>query len=407
MVKLFIPIILISLGLMSDIYIFHRYICFNTMWRWIWWLPTVAIFGFIFYFMFLGKGMSEEYDTVNLFLLLLGVFCIPKFLFALFSIIPKVGVWLGMFSALSVIFIVLWGITIGFCQIRVRRIVYESPNLPQAFDGYKIVQISDAHVGTFRGVYKHLLKESIDTINSLKPDLVCFVGDIENFVPTELEPHLEAFSSLRAKDGVLTIMGNHDYSSYVDVSAKERFDMVERTRYLQHAFGWKMLSNENVTIRRTLGNEVNAKTEAIVVIGEENWGKPPFPQYGNVQQALQGLNVKDKRVVDSIGKPLFTVMLSHDPTAWKAHILPAFSPDVTLSGHTHGTQFSLFGWSPASMVYKEWGGEYYDNTIGKYGEQKRMLNVSTGVGGNFPFRFNMPREIVLITLKRGKTVRVI
>ncbi len=404
MVKLFIPIILIAVGVMSDIYIFHRYIGFNnTVWRWLWWLPTVAIFAFVFYFIFFGKGMMAEYNSVNIFLLLVGLFCIPKFVFALLSAIPKVGTWMGLFSAAFIIFIVLWGITVGFSQLRVRRIVYESASLPSAFDGFKIVQFSDAHVGTFRGFYHHLLKESVDTINALHPDLICFVGDIENFSPDELIPHSEAFSSLRATHGVVTIMGNHDYSSYISVSPKERMAMIERTRNLQRSFGWTMLSNSNIVIKKTVleGNRVD--TSKIVVVGEENWGRPPFPQYGNITNALRGLTVKNKTVVNTAGKPVFTVMLSHDPTAWKAHILPVFRPNITLSGHTHGTQFSLFGWSPASMIYKEWGGEYYDadsNDI-KKASLGSLLNVSTGLGGNFPFRFNMPREVVLITLKKS------
>lgn len=409
MVRLFIPVILIALGVMSDIYIFHRYINSESVWRWIWWLPTVAVFGFIFYFILFGKGMSEEYDAVNLFLLLLGLFCLPKFIFVLFSVIPKVGNWLGVVGALGIVGIVLWGITVGFNQLRVRRVVYESASVPREFDGYKIVQFSDAHVGTFRGLYAHLLKESVDTINSLSPDLVCFVGDIENFSPEELEAHKEAFSSLRARDGVFSIMGNHDYSSYVSVSPRERMAMVSKTRQLQRSFGWRMLDNSHVVISRTCAfssskrvvSDCLSAASSLVLVGEENWGNPPFPQYGNLQQAVSGLMLKDKRVVAEDGAPVFTVMLSHDPTAWHAHILPFLRPDITLSGHTHGTQFSIFGWCPASMVYKEWGGEYYDTTGVEKDKSKHraMLNVSTGVGGNFPFRFNMPREVVLITLK--------
>lgn len=412
MVRLFIPVILISLGVMSDIYIFHRYINFTSMWRWLWWVPTVAVFGFIFYFILFGKGMSQEYNSVNIFLLLVGIFCIPKFVFAVLSTIPKIGVWSGLAGALGIVGIILWGITVGFTQLRVRRIVYESPVVPKALDGYRIVQFSDAHVGTFRGPYARLLKESVDTINALHPDLVCFVGDIENFEPAELEAHKEAFASLRARDGVYSIMGNHDYSSYVNVSASERWKMVERTRQLQRYFGWRLLDNSHIVIggKRSGTDGTSGNTDSIdapssiVVIGEENWGNPPFPQYGNLRQAVSGLTLRDKRVVSGDGTPVFTVMLSHDPTAWKAHILPFLHPDITLSGHTHGTQFSLFGWCPASMIYKEWGGEYYDSTgiAEKEKSQKRMLNVSTGFGGNFPFRFNMPREVVLITLKHKR-----
>lgn len=330
-------------------------------------------------FVFFHKGLTEEYTTTNLFLLLLVMVCLPKILFTLLSLIPKIGTYIGIALALCLVFVALWGITFGFSKLEVKEIVYESKDLPEAFDGYKIVQFSDAHTGVFRGPYKHLLRESIDKINEQNADIICFVGDIENFTPQELDDHKETYSALRAKDGVYSIMGNHDYSSYLKLTPRKTAELVSKTRSLQRSFGWDLLENENRTIYRTTkaGNR-----DSLVIVGEENWGKRPFPQLGNLHMALKGVDVKKA----------FTIMLSHDPTAWKAHILPVFRPAITLSGHTHGTQFSIFGWSPASKVYKEWGGEYY--------EKECMLSVSTGMGGNFPFRFNMPREIVVITLKR-------
>lgn len=373
MVKLIIPILIISLGFLSDAYIFHRYINFTSMWRWIWWIPFTVIVGFFIKFLFFNRGFAEEYTTTNIFLLLMVLLCIPKMLFALFSLIPHIGTYIGLTVAAGIIYIVIYGITWGFCDFRVREVTYESEDIPSSFDGYRIAQISDAHVGSFYGPYKHLLQESVDSINQLKPDVVCFVGDIENFTPAELEAHKDEFTNLRAKDGVFSIMGNHDYSSYLKITKKERNDMVNRTRELQRSFGWTLLENENRYIQR--GND------SIYIIGEENWGKSPFPQYGNLNAALKGVT-----------PGVFSIMLSHDPTAWQAHILPVFRPNITLSGHTHGTQFSLFGWSPSSMVYGEWGGTYYN--------KKSMLSVSTGIGGNFPFRFGMPREVVIITLKK-------
>lgn len=407
MVKLFIPILLIIFGLLSDYYIFHRYINTPSVWRWIWWFPAIVICGFILYFIFFGKGVGQEYNSVNVFLLLLGLFCLPKMLFTLFSFIPKIGEWIGLIAAVGVVWMILWGITYGFSQIKVREVVYESASVPKAFDGYRIVQFSDAHTGTFRGFYHHLLKESIDTINALNPDLICFVGDIENFSPSELEPHAKTFATLRAKDGVMSIMGNHDYSAYVRLSAKERVAMVRKTRQLQRSFGWRLLENEHHVIHRYVKDcDGQVHTDSIIVIGEENWGKPPFPQYGNLTMALSGLSLHEGKIRDAAADtPVFSIMLSHDPTAWKAHILPAFRPDITLSGHTHGTQFSLFEWSPASMVYDEWGGEYYDADVtgGHTLQQRHLLSVTTGFGGNFPFRFNMPREVVLLILKHKKT----
>ena len=375
---------LISLGLLSDAYIFHRYINTTSVWRWLWWLPMIVIVGFFVKFLFFNSGWAEEYGTTNIFLLIMVLCCIPKMIFSLFDLIPKVGTYIGLFLALGVVYIVLYGVTYGFSQIKVRHVTYESENVPHAFDGYRIAQFSDLHIGSFYGPYKHLLKETVDTLNSLNADLICFVGDIENFNPDELSPHKEELASLHAKDGVMTIMGNHDYSSYVKVTERERAEMVRNTRAMQRSFGWDLLENEHRVIHR--GND------SIYVVGEENWGKPPFPQYGDLNKALNGVDTS-----------LFSIMLSHDPTAWKMHILPLFRPNITLSGHTHGTQFSIFGWSPSSMVYKEWRGTYYDGD--KNAANPCMLHVSTGVGGNFPFRFGMPREIVLITIKHKKKMK--
>ena len=394
MVKLFIPLLLIGLCIFSDLYIFLRYISpkLSTLLKYAWWLPLLILLVMLTKFLFFNEGLEHEYNRTNIFLLLMGLFCIPKILFSILSFIPKVGEYLGIAAALAVIYIILYGITIGFSKLEVRHITFESSRVPAAFDGYKIVQFSDSHTGSFRGPYAHLLQQSIDTINAQHPDLVCFVGDIENFTPNELEPHRAAFSSIKAKDGVMTIMGNHDYSTYLRLPPREETAMVQRTRDMQRSFGWDMLENENRTIRRN--------GDSILVIGEENWGLPPFQQYGDIRKALGDITLtldKDKRT------PTLSLMLTHDPNAWRHHVMPVIVPDITLSGHTHGTQFSLFGWSPASMVYQEWGGEYYLNEDNQQStDTPSLLSVSTGFGGNFPFRFNMPREIVVITLKHKK-----
>ena len=394
MVKLFIPLLLIGLCIFSDLYIFLRYISPkpSTILKYAWWLPLLILLVMLTKFLFFNEGLEHEYNRTNIFLLLMGLFCIPKILFSILSFIPKVGEYLGIAVALAVIYIILYGITIGFSKLEVRHITFESSRVPAAFDGYKIVQFSDSHTGSFRGPYAHLLQQSIDTINAQHPDLVCFVGDIENFTPNELEPHRAAFSSIKAKDGVMTIMGNHDYSTYLRLPPREETAMVQRTRDMQRSFGWDMLENENRIIHRN--------GDSILVIGEENWGLPPFQQYGDIRKALGDITLtldKDKRT------PTLSLMLTHDPNAWRHHVMPVIVPDITLSGHTHGTQFSLFGWSPASMVYQEWGGEYYLNEDNQQStDTPSLLSVSTGFGGNFPFRFNMPREIVVITLKHKK-----
>lgn len=377
MVKLFIPLTLIALTFISDYYIFHRYLqSVSSMWKWTWWIPIAMVVAFLVKFVFFHNGLVAEYNTTNFFLLLLGIFCIPKMLFAAFAPIPKAGPYIGAALAIGVIYIILYGITYGFSQQKVTHLTYEDESVPEAFDGYRIAVFSDTHTGVFRGPYKELLKESLDTLNSYKPDLICFVGDIENFSPEELMPHRNAYSSLKATDGVYAIMGNHDYSSYIKQSDRERAQMISKTRQAHRDFGWTLLEDENRTIHRG--------SDSIVIMGEENWGLPPFPQYGNIRKTIKGVR-----------KEQFKVMLSHDPNAWRAHILPVIRPNITLSGHTHGAQFSLFGWSPSSLVYEEWGGRFDD--------KEAMLYTTTGLGGNFPFRFGMPREIVILTLKKKKS----
>ncbi len=298
------------------------------------------------------------------------------------------------FFPLLLLYIIIYGFTWGFWQFKIEEVTYESPDIPESFDGYKIVQVADVHTGgAFWGPYKGLLKDGIDEVNALNPDLICMVGDIQNFLPSEIEPFKKEFSSLKAKDGVLSIMGNHDYCSYSGLSISEQGKEIQRTKDLQTSFGWKMLNNEHFYIHR--GND------SILVVGEENWGLPPFPQRGNIKKALEGVNIDPRTKLPT--PSIFTLCLSHDPTAWKEHIMPVFHPNITLSGHTHGSQFSFLGWCPVQHRYKEWGGRYYaQKDIDKKDDKGAMLSVSTGFGGNLPFRFGMPREIVVITLKKTK-----
>jgi predicted MPP superfamily phosphohydrolase len=194
-------------------------------------------------------------------------------------------------------------------------------------------------------------------------------------------------SSLKAKDGVLSVMGNHDYCSYSGFSPARQAEEIQRTRNVHRSFGWKMLENEHFYLHRD--------SDSILVVGEENWGLKPFPQVGNIKKALKGVTIDPTTKTTNT----FSLCLSHDPNAWKHHIMPLFIPNITLAGHTHGAQFSIFGWHPIQYAYDEWGGEYY---VPMKKHSKAMLSVSTGFGGNLPFRFGMPREVVVITLKRTK-----
>lgn len=385
MILRILPLLLLFVVL-PDCYIFFRYIPRTTSLRWLWWLPTIILLTYTICLSSIRGFMPTNMSVVNWYLLILGIAVFPKVIFTICSLIGwgvqvlthsvhNWGNYVGTVLAFGILYVVIYGSTKGFSQLKVRQVEYSSPDVPEAFDGYKIAQFSDVHLPSFDND-EELLAKSIDTILEQKADMIVFTGDLQNTHYSQVERHAKTLSRLSAPDGVYTIMGNHDYSDYVKATLSEKKENIKHTMDAQRNLGWQMLNNENVTIRR--GND------SIFLAGEENWSLAKhFPRRGVIKDTWAG-----------IPDGSFVVMLSHDPTAWKNHILPEVKPQITLSGHTHGTQLSLFGWSPASLTYDEWGGEYYENDL--------LLNVSVGLGGNFPFRFGMPREVVIITLKHSK-----
>lgn len=374
--------LLIIIVLLPDVYIFMRYIPRIGAIRWLWWIPTFIFLAYTIALSSIRGFLPTDMSVVNWYLFLLGIFVFPKVIFTLFSLLGwgvqslmhssrNWGDVIGMVLGISILYIIIYGSTKGFSQINVRQVDYTSSDVPKAFDGYKIVQFSDAHMPSFDH-NRDVLANSIDTILQQNADLIVFTGDLQNTHHSEVQRHKAELSRLHAPDGVFSIMGNHDYSDYVKATLSEKKANVEKTMDMQRSLGWKLLNNENIVLHR--GND------SIFLAGEENWSLAKhFPRRGSIRETWQGIPEKS-----------FVIMLSHDPTAWKKHILPEVKPQITLSGHTHGAQFSLFGWTPISFAYNEWGGEYYQDNL--------LLNVSTGFGGNFPFRFGMPREIVVITL---------
>jgi len=294
------------------------------------------------------------------------------------------GIWAGGAMVLFAVYIIIYGCTIGFGKLSVRRITFASAELPKEFDGYRIVHFSDAHLGTYGLSRRHLLARNVDSINALHPDLIVFTGDIQNLEPSEILPQMEILSRLKAKDGVFSCLGNHDYPIYVrDASPQQKAANLRETIGLQRQMGWTVLLNENVRITRDSGNSGGSAAEkpSIVVAGMENDGDGRrFPRMGDIAKTLRGVSDAD-----------FVVMLQHDPTHWRDKILKESHVQLTLSGHTHASQFMLLGWSPVQYFYDDWAGV---TNIGG-----RAINVSTGMGGFIPFRFGVPGEICLITLK--------
>lgn len=318
---------------------------------------------------------------------------IPKLFFLIFSALGKLpllwkqkafdsGTFIGLPVALFICGVMWYGALVTRYDLEVTEIAIESPDVPEAFDGYKIVQFSDAHVGTW-GNDTAFVKKIVDKINSLNPDMIVFTGDIVNRYTDEINPFITLFSSLHATDGVFSILGNHDYGDYMDWNSPEEREANNRKLVdIQKSMGWNLLNNESKFIRH--------ETDSILIIGVENWGEPPFKQYGDLRKAYPDL--KDDN---------FKLLLSHNPEHWRREVVKESNIDLMLAGHTHAMQCVIkigdWRWSPSSWRYNEWGGLFsHENTTGK----TMQLYVNIGVGEVAPFRIGAATpEITLITLK--------
>jgi len=271
-----------------------------------------------------------------------------------------------------------YGITYGRFNFTVRKFELKYPNLPEKFNGFKIVQISDFHIGSFLD-YNDVVKESVNIINEQKADLLLFTGDFVNNVSSELDPFMSTLKSLKAKTGKFSVLGNHDYGDYVRWnSIQEKQNNLKRLVEMQRDLGFDLLLNESRRIE--LGDQ------KIELLGIENWGLPPFPQYGDLNKTLKNVNPES-----------FKILMSHDPTHFNEQVFEKTDIDLTLSGHTHGAQFGIeipgWRWSPVTLRYKHWGGLYNE------GSQKIYVNTGIGFIG-FPGRVGMPPEITVFELYR-------
>lgn len=282
------------------------------------------------------------------------------------------------FAALGIVCFGLmwWGALIERYHIDVRRVCVTVADLPAAFDGYRIAQISDLHVGTY-GSDTTFISRLVDSVNALQPDIIFFTGDLVNRHSAEALPFAQTLSRLSAPDGVWSVMGNHDYGDYFDWpdEAAHRAD-VASMRAIRAAMGWHDLANTYTFVRRD--------TDSIAVIGVENIGDPPFHVYGNLKNAYQ-----------NIGDPTVKILLSHNPAHWDRDIAdtPEAHIALTLSGHTHAMQIDILGASPAAWRYPHWGGLYTDS-LGRH----LYVNIGTGEVA-FPARIGAAPEITLITLR--------
>lgn len=332
----------------------------------LWWVPSLLL---VLAEVGLQMGFFHKLSVRVLFTTILFS-AFPKLVFILFdaflpwffALIPALGV-MGWFA---------FGFIEGWKRLELKHITFTSPDLPPYFDGYRLVQITDFHLGSFPPG-NDFVQKVVDATNNEEPDMILFTGDLVNNQASEVEPYLDTLGQLHASDGIYSIWGNHDYCEYGNNHSIGALRRNRRMLYgYQESLGWHQLMNEHHVVSHGMAS--------IAVIGVENPGQPPFTNRSNLKKAMKGLN-----------PDMFKILLSHDPHHWRREVVGK-KIQLTLAGHTHAGQLKIGKWTPARMAFKEWGGAY------RIGEQ--MLYVSSGIGGSFPFRLGAWPELTVITLKR-------
>ena len=405
-------ILFIAIVGIADYYAFQslKTVTKNNWWYALYWVFTLAVLGNFFY-QFLGfsrsDGFSQSHGLAVGFLIAMvvpkliliaimfteDVFRVPQGIYSYFmqdsdaeagvrhfpsrrKFISQIGLGLASIPFAGI----LYGMYKGKYNFKVLKYTLHFEDLPQAFDGYRLTQISDIHSGSFDNIEK--VKYAVDLINEQQSDVILFTGDIVNNKATELEPYVDIFGKLKAKDGMFSVLGNHDYGDYVRWNSEaDKAQNLEDLKQLQKNIGFDVLLNDNRFIEKN--------GERIALVGVENWGKGGFKKAGDLKKASA-----------NIAKDDFKILLSHDPSHWDAQVVPDdYHYHLTLSGHTHGMQFGIeipgwFKWSPVKWRYKHWAGIY--EQMGQY------INVNRGFGYlAFPGRVGIWPEITVIELKKG------
>lgn len=382
-------IVLLSL-LIPDVYIYFVHIVRktkHTLLRSLYWLPTISLTAGYVYLMYLtgDNAMSHHTQDIGRLAIAIILFAFPKIIFTLCSLTGALAHLLlrrcprspfnaiGLFVSVISFFNILYGTLVGVSRFEIKEVEYRSADIPQGFDGYRIVQLSDIHIGSWQGNSEEI-QRLVDLINAQGADLIVFTGDLVNQQSHEIDGFQSILSQLHAPDGVYSILGNHDYGTYYHWKSEQ--EEKENLSYLirqQKEMGWKLLNNTHDILHH--------RGDSIALIGVENDGEPPFSQYADLPKAMQGT------------EGMFQILLSHNPTHWKREVLPTTHIPLMLAGHTHAMQSILFGHSLAELIYPEWQGMYY--------EGNRALYVNIGIGYvGLPFRFGAWPEVTVLTLRK-------
>ena len=287
--------------------------------------------------------------------------------------------------AIVVLFLVvmLYGYYFGRYQLRVQQTTYTSDKVPAAFDGYKVVHISDLHLSSLADS-PAFLQRVIDSINAQQPDLICFTGDFVGFGVEEAKPFTEMLLQLHAKDDITSVLGNHDFALYHHrLSDAQKEEKVEQlATYQRDTLGWKLLRNQSFIVARD--------SDILQIIGVDN----ASCQGQGFQTVYRADLPKAMLLPDSLlASSPFKILLSHDPSHWRAEVVPNTDIPLTLSGHTHAGQMRILGYPLSSLMFTD--------SEGWYEEGGQSLYINTGIGCTLPVRVGVPAEITVITLKKS------
>ncbi|MGS0747572.1 metallophosphoesterase [Halpernia sp. GG3] len=397
--------ILIITGIifLLEFYVYQAFktITNNTWIRISYWVVTVAVYAFFIYEILNFRRSDRDQHRIQIFASIFVIFILPKLLIVVMLLIDDVirlfgyGInsvksttpthyparrkflsILGIGTAALLSYAFIDGIIFGKYRHNVRKVKIKIAGLPASFKGYKIIQISDVHSGSFFAPEK--LQHAIDLINEQDADLVLFTGDMVNNFAEEFVPFIPLFKTIKSKDGKLAILGNHDYGDYADWPSPEaKAQNIPKLIQYEKEAGFEMLRNEHRFIEKN--------GEKLYILGVENWGIKPFPQFGDLDKASAGVPPEAAKI-----------LMSHDPTHfdYKVKMHPS-NVQLTLSGHTHGMQFGIdlknFRWSPVKYKYPKWADIYESEGKNLY------VNRGFGVIG-YPGRVGIDPEITLFEL---------